>query len=195
MELILASASPRRRELLSQAGFVFTVHTADVDETARPGEDAIALATRLALVKAQAIAGRFPHAAVLGADTVVAAPTGELLGKPQNEKDAARMLRLLAGATHQVITGVCLIGADRSEIASALTWVSVLSMSDDEIAGYIATDEPMGKAGAYAIQGRAARWIPHIAGDYSNVVGLPLALTATLLESVGIVPGVPAMAR
>ena len=186
MDLILASASPRRKELLTQAGFTFTIHTADADESPRPGEDAIALATRLAHAKAQAVAAQFPDAAILGADTVVIAPTGELLGKPSDAADAARMLRLLAGATHSVVTGVCLITPERTEVASSLTWVSFLSMSDEEIAAYVATTEPMGKAGAYAIQGLASRWIPHISGDYTNVVGLPLSLVAAILESSGI---------
>ncbi len=188
--LILASASPRRRELLVQAGFVFEVEPADADETALPGEDAVALALRLARIKAEHVAERNPDAVILGADTVVAAPSGELLGKPADQAEAARMLRLLAGATHQVVTGVCVCGDPplRTEAASAVTYVTVHALSDGEIARYIATGEPLGKAGAYAIQGRAARWIPSIRGDYSNVVGLPLALSAAMLAAAGILP-------
>ncbi len=190
--LILASASPRRKELLLQAGFVFSVEVADVDETALPGEDAVTLALRLARIKAEAVWARLqgeqPAAVVLGADTVVAAPGGELLGKPVDDEDAARMLRLLSGGSHQVVTGVCVCAQERTEVAAALTFVRFYTLSEAEIAQYIATGEPQGKAGAYAIQGRAARWVPGIQGDYSNVVGLPLALVSDLLAPLGIAP-------
>ena len=194
--LVLASASPRRRELLLQAGFPFEVHSAQVDETERPGEDAIALSVRLARLKAEAVAAVAPDAVMLGADTVVVAPgvsAGDLLGKPADAADAARMLRLLSGATHQVVTGVCVHGPGtseirRTEVAAALTWVTFHTLSEAEIAAYIATGEPFGKAGAYAIQGRAARWIPSIHGDYSNVVGLPLALVTSMLAAFEIFP-------
>ena len=189
--LILASASPRRRELLLQAGFHFDIQSADVDETARPDEDAIALAIRLARLKAEAVStarASNPNTVILGADTVVTAPTGELLGKPTNQADAARMLTLLAGATHSVVTGLCLLNNERLELATALTWVTFQTLSAHEIDTYIHTGEPLGKAGAYAIQGRAARWIPHIHGDYTNVVGLPLPLTTNLLAAFNIHP-------
>ncbi len=197
--LILASASPRRRELLLQAGFRFEVQSTDTDETALPREDAVALAVRLARAKALAVAAAAPDAVVLGADTVVVAPSkstagGEVLGKPADDADAARMLALLSGATHQVVTGVCVHrsnspeGGGRTEVAAALTWVTFHTLSKAEIAAYIATGEPAGKAGAYAIQGRAARWIPRIHGDYSNVVGLPLALAADMLAAAEIFP-------
>ena len=193
--LLLASASPRRRDLLLQAGFHFEVHATTVDETALPGEDAVALALRLARMKAEAALaaqGKPPESSLevisLGADTVVAAPGGELLGKPADDRDAARMLRLLSGSTHQVITGVCVCGAALTEAAAALTYVTLHTLSDTEIAAYVATGEPRGKAGAYAIQGRAARFIPAIHGDYTNVVGLPLALTTTILSAFGIEP-------
>ena len=123
---------------------------------------------------------------VLGADTTVVAPNGEVLGKPADTADAARMLRLLSGATHQVITGVAVLSAFGVETAAEVTLVSVLTLSDEELAAYIATGEPMDKAGAYAIQGYAARWIPRIQGCYFNVVGLPLALVAGMLEGAGI---------
>ncbi len=186
--LILASASPRRRELLTQAGFHFEVSVSHADETALPGEDAVALALRLACSKAGQAAAAAPDAVILGADTVVLAPTGELLGKPADAPDAARMLQLLAGTTHQVVTGVCVQAADRTEMAAALTYVTFQAIGQEEIAAYVATGEPMGKAGAYAIQGRAARWIPRIQGDYTNVVGLPLALTAAMLAPTGVQP-------
>ncbi len=170
---------------------MFTAQASDVDETPRPGEDPVALAIRLARLKAEVLP-LSANTVVLGADTVVVAPSGELLGKPAGPGDAARMLELLAGATHRVITGVCVrsghSAAPRIEVAAALTYVTVHTLSPSEIAAYIATGEPMGKAGGYAIQGRAARWIPHIHGDYSNVVGLPLALAANMLAAAGVLP-------
>lgn len=185
--LVLASASPRRRELLVQAGFEFIVEPASIPEDVHPGEDPVAYVTRLAREKAQKVAAQLgaqsADAVVLGADTTVVAPNGEVLGKPSDGADAARMLRLLAGATHQVITGVAVVAAARVEVASEVTQVTMLAISDEEIAAYVATGEPMDKAGAYAIQGRAARWIPRIHGSYSNVVGLPLALAATMIEA------------
>jgi septum formation protein len=117
----------------------------------------------------------------LGADTTVVLDN-QILGKPENTADATRMLRLLSGRTHRVITGVAVVTATRTEVAAEVTGVTFLTLSDKEIEAYIATGEPMDKAGAYAIQGRAARWIPRITGDYSNVVGLPIALVTTLLE-------------
>ena len=121
---------------------------------------------------------------VLGADTVVVV-SGEILGKPRSFEDAARMLHLLSGRTHQVITGVCLISGKKAEIVAEVTTVTMRQITEGEIAAYIATGEPMDKAGAYAIQGVAARWIPRIEGDYFNVVGLPLARVAGMLEDAG----------
>jgi len=186
--LVLASASPRRRELLTQAGFSFEVHPAHISEDLRPDEDPIAYVTRLAREKAQAVFAELSSKVsaplqVLGADTTVTLDA-HILGKPENSADAARMLRLLSGRTHRVITGVALVTAERSETAAEATAVRFLTLSDQEIADYIATGEPMDKAGAYAIQGRAARWIPRIEGCYFNVVGLPIALVSTLLESL-----------
>jgi septum formation protein len=120
---------------------------------------------------------------ILGADTTVTLDN-QILGKPESPADAARMLRLLSGRTHRVITGVALVSAARTEVAAEVTAVTFLALSEQEIAAYVATGEPMDKAGAYAIQGRAARFIPRIVGDYFNVVGLPLALVSTLLESL-----------
>jgi septum formation protein len=196
--LVLASASPRRRELLTQAGFSFQVHPAHIPEEPLEGEDPIAYVTRLAREKAQVVfreltaengpTGRGrpdskPSLAVLGADTTVTLDN-HILGKPEDAADAARMLRLLSGRTHRVITGVALVTAEGAEVAAEATAVRFLALSDEEIAAYVATGEPMDKAGAYAIQGRAARWIPRIEGCYFNVVGLPLALVSTLLESL-----------
>ncbi len=187
--LILASASPRRRELLTQAGFSFEVCAADIPENPRTGEDPIAYVTRLAREKAEAVfaqqsakAEDVCDLAVLGADTTVTLDD-HILGKPEDAADAARMLRLLSGRSHRVITGVALVTAEGAEVAAEVTAVRFLHLSDEEIADYVASGEPMDKAGAYAIQGRAARWIPRIEGCYFNVVGLPLALVSTLLES------------
>jgi septum formation protein len=274
--LILASASPRRRELLTQAGFTFEIHPAHIPEDPLPNEDPIAYVTRLARQKAEAVfreltkppldsekpaspeasgavgqgfspdiepaewkgalapegsssesstrpgapgpaSGTWdttnPHRSsgpalyqgttsvvprapgkdvwalapeepliVLGADTAVTLDN-HILGKPESPSDAARMLRLLSGRTHQVITGIAVVTANRTEVAAEVTGVRFLTLSNEEIEAYIATGEPMDKAGAYAIQGRAASWIPRIQGDYFNVVGLPIALVSTLIES------------
>jgi septum formation protein len=195
--LVLASASPRRRELLTQAGYSFTVQPAHIPEDARQGEDPIAYVVRLAREKAEAVFRETGNSeqgtvnsgsgelVVLGADTTVTVD-GQILGKPADAVDAARMLRMLAGRTHLVMTGVAVVTATRTEVAAEVTAVRFLSLSDAEIAEYIATGEPMDKAGAYAIQGRAAKWIPRIDGDYFNVVGLPLALVSTMLEAAGL---------
>jgi septum formation protein len=218
--LVLASASPRRRDLLLQAGYHFEVHPAHIPEDPLPSEDPIAYVTRLAREKAEAVCrelgkisrgsldsrdgkeggpsstaaspagdrrpalqpvGR-PALQVLGADTTVTLDN-MILGKPEDAADAARMLRLLSGRTHRVVTGVALVTATGTEVAAEVTAVRFLTLSDEEIAEYVATGEPMDKAGAYGIQGRAARWIPRIEGCYFNVMGLPLALVCSLLES------------
>jgi septum formation protein len=181
--LILASASPRRQELLRSAGIEFEVQPADIVEDPLPGESARDCAERLAREKALAIAQKRPDGIVLGADTVVVIDA-EILGKPPDAADAARMLRLLSGRTHQVITGVCLVASARSVVASETTSVTMREISEKEIADYVATGEPMDKAGAYAIQGIASRWIPRIEGDYSNVVGLPVARVYEMLQKV-----------
>jgi septum formation protein len=184
--LILASASPRRRELLTQAGYRFQVEASSVAESRRPGEDAIRFATRLAREKAEEVFARHQSSAevvtVLGADTVVVCD-GEVMGKPVDASEAARMLLLLSGRTHQVVTGVAVVWASGSaEVAAELTQVTMRTISPEEVSDYVAGGEPMDKAGAYAIQGYAGRWIPRISGCYFNVVGLPLALVASLLE-------------
>jgi septum formation protein len=189
MRLILASASPRRRELLTQAGYQFEVQASSVPEARRPAEDAIRFATRLAREKAEAVFARRPSSepcVVLGADTVVVCD-GEVMGKPADAADAARMLLLLSGRTHHVVTGVAVVwgsGVPVVEVAAELTNVTMQTLSAEEVARYIASGEPMDKAGAYAIQGYAARWIPRVSGCYFNVVGLPLALVTNLLEGV-----------
>ncbi len=187
--LVLASASPRRKELLTQAGFTFRIHPSSVSEDLRADEDPIAFAVRLAREKAQAVFDELTtHDSmddpllVLGADTVVVSPTKEILGKPKDANDAARMLRLLAGGTHSVVTGIAVVSRSGVELASELTYVTMSTISEVEIEAYIQTGEPMDKAGAYAIQGYAALWIPRIHGCYFNVVGLPLALVGNMLE-------------
>ncbi|HEU5351450.1 MAG TPA: Maf family protein [Terracidiphilus sp.] len=186
MRLILASASPRRRKLLAQAGFKFQVRPAHVNEDVRADEDAIAYVVRLAREKAQCVFNEAGDAdtVVLGADTTVVVD-GQILAKPADAADAARMLRLLSGRTHRVITGVAVVSANGTEVAAEITGVRFASLGDAEIAAYVATGEPMDKAGAYAIQGRAGRWIPRVEGCYFNVVGLPLALVTAMLEGVG----------
>ena len=193
--LVLASASPRRQDLLRSAGISFTVHPADIDETPLNDESPMACAERLAREKALAVAKSHPRDLILGADTVVVV-NDMMLAKPLDAEDAARMLRLLSGRIHQVITGVCLVGPvpnDQSidpdapfrqqpRIASETTLVTFTELSDADIRAYVATGEPMDKAGAYAIQGIASRWIPRIEGDYSNVVGLPVALVYRMLR-------------
>ncbi|MGH9591118.1 MAG: Maf family protein [Terracidiphilus sp.] len=190
--LVLASASPRRRELLAQAGYTFEVRPANVPEDPRPGEEPVVYVVRLAREKAEAVyrelAGRHDaetvdagELAVLGADTTVVVD-GEILGKPKDAADATRMLRMLSGRTHRVITGVALATAEGTEVAAEATAVRFVTVPEEEIAAYVGTGEPMDKAGAYAIQGRAARWIPRIEGCYFNVVGLPLALVTAMLE-------------
>ena len=184
--LVLASASPRRRELLTQIGLTFDVETADIDETPRVAEDALAYVQRLAEHKAAAVFARHPNRSrltVLGADTTVLCQ-GQILGKPSNEDDAARMLRLLSDRAHQVITGVALLTASARHIAAETTTVHMAPLTEAQIATYITSGEPMGKAGAYAIQGRAARFIPRIEGCYSNVVGLPLARVSAMLDTI-----------
>jgi septum formation protein len=215
--LILASASPRRSELLTQAGFSFIVHPAHIPEDPYPNEDPIPYVTRLAREKAGtvfrelalyqgttsvvpqshqneggALAPEGPLSqilTVLGADTTVTLDN-QILGKPESPADAARMLRLLSGRTHQVITGVAIVTAQGAQVDAEVTAVRFLTLSENEITDYIATGEPMDKAGAYAIQGRAARWIPRVEGCYFNVVGLPIALVSTLLKNCDS-PGSP----
>ena len=180
--LVLASASPRRQELLRHAGIEFTVLPADVDESPLHGEGACDCAQRLAREKAWKVWRSRQQDLVLGADTIVVVD-GTMLGKPVDHNHAARMLRLLAGRTHQVVTGVCLVRSNEDTVVDCeTTLVTVAELSNQEILDYIATGEPMDKAGAYAIQGIASRWIPRIEGDYTNVVGLPVARVYRMLR-------------
>ena len=186
--LILASASPRRAELLRNASIAFAVDPAHVPEQPIPGELPLDYAQRLAREKALAVYTRHRDEAVLGADTVVVVDD-HLLEKPSDADDAARMLRLLSGRTHQVITGVCLLAPGFERAEAELTQVTFAELSDEEIAAYIRTGEPMDKAGAYGIQGVASRWVTSIQGDYFNVVGLPVARVYRLLREAEKITG------
>lgn len=179
--LILASASPRRSELLRNAGIAFQVDPAAIHEEPLADEVPIDYAQRLARDKARTVFARHPDALVLGADTVVVVDE-HLLEKPANGADATRMLRLLSGRTHQVITGVCLLSAEFKCAQAEVTQVTFVAMSESEIAEYVASGEPMDKAGAYGIQGMASRWVERIAGDYFNVVGLPVGRVYRMLQ-------------
>jgi septum formation protein len=181
--LVLASSSPRRRELLANAGIEFIVDPANVDETQRPDEAPHDFAVRLATEKAQAVARRHNRDLVLGADTVVIVDR-EVLGKPADEASAHLMLRMLRDRTHYVSTAIALVSDNRVVTHVETTTVVVGKITDAEIEEYIASGEPMDKAGAYAIQGRASRWISRIEGDYFNVVGLPVAALWRLLEDL-----------
>ena len=187
MKLILASASPRRAQILHDAGISFSVMSAAVDETAYPGETPQQLVQRLADAKAELVAARAVGPAILiAADTVVVLD-GQILGKPRSTDEARRMLQLFSGRTHSVVTGVSLIRLpemDRRQFIET-TLVQFAPLSRDEISRYLATEEPYDKAGAYAIQGRAGRYIPRIEGDYFNVVGLPLARVTQALADLG----------
>lgn len=195
--IVLASASPRRAELLAAAGIPFQVHAADVDERLQSGEDPERYVRRVAAEKARTVAASVPGQAVLAADTVVLAE-GQVLGKPRDVEDAKRMLRLLSGRTHQVLTAVTLTNdagfnfqGGGGELNPASTEVAVTSvefapLDASEIDWYVATGEPADKAGAYAIQGLASRFVTRIDGSYSNVVGLPVALVYQLCTRAGL---------
>jgi septum formation protein len=184
--LILASASPRRAELLTLAGYAFTIDPADVDESVAPGEHPADYVLRVARAKALAVAGRSRKAvrAVLAADTTVVVD-GEILAKPADRGDAFRMLTRLSGVVHDVLTGVVVVAGDVELAEVVRTRVHIVPLSPEDIAWYIETGEPDGKAGAYGIQGRAARFVDWIEGSWSNVVGLPIATVDQMLKRVG----------
>jgi septum formation protein len=180
--LVLASQSPRRREILERAGIPFVIRVAGVPEQEIPGEIPSAYVRRLAREKALAVPRR-PDEIVLGADTTVVAD-GLILAKPEDHDDAVRMLRLLSGREHDVLTGVCLVHAAGMIEDEACTTVRFSHLSEAEIEAYVASGEPQDKAGAYAIQGLASKFISGIAGDYFNVVGLPIALVYAHLKRI-----------
>jgi septum formation protein len=195
--LILASASPRRAELLTAAGIPFDVRPSHVDEGIHPGEDARAYACRVATEKGRAAVAQAAGRPVLAADTVVVID-GQILGKPVDEDDARRMLHLLSGRTHEVLTAVALIKDTRCDFPEGarkphpvslqveVTSVEFARLSEDEIDWYVATGEPRDKAGAYAIQGLASRFVTRIQGSYANVVGLPVGLVYAMCTRAGI---------
>lgn len=180
-KLILASTSPRRVELLQSAGLAFEIVRPDADEKLHAGETPVEYAVRTAREKAESIPAA-SDAIILGADTVVAAE-GHILGKPVDAEDAKAMLRLLSGKMHEVITGVCLRSAEKTVCFHVATAVLFRELSEEEIVTYVATGDPLDKAGAYAIQNGAAGMVRRIDGSYSNVVGLPLCEVIEELEA------------
>jgi septum formation protein len=184
MRLVLASSSPRRATLLRDAGFAFDVAPVDLDERRHPGETPEAYVQRLAQAKTAAAASNAPEAVVLGADTTVVV-RGEVLGKPLDGADARRMLHLLSGRTHDVLTGICVRLGERSLAHVELSRVRMGTLNAVEIDWYVGTGEPFDKAGGYAVQGLASRFIEGIDGSYSNVVGLPIASVYHLLKQLG----------
>jgi septum formation protein len=185
-KLLLASGSPRRAEILRAVGWSFDALATNIDETLAPGESATQAVERLALEKAEAAAKKHPTLLVLGADTTVVV-NSEILGKPVDEHDARRMLRLLSGKWHDVLTGVALVRTEGNGcrvVAHERTQVRFSVMSNAEIDWYVKSGEPMDKAGAYAIQGRAALFIEEIRGDYWNIVGLPIRLVYKLAGEI-----------
>ena len=183
MRLVLASASPRRADLLTAAGFVFDVRPVDLDETPRPRESPEDYVQRLALEKAKAGLNASKDEVVLGADTVVVVD-GAILGKPVDDDEARSMLESLSGRDHLVLTGVALVHGNRELVELDLSRVHFLQVSAAEIVWYVASGEPRDKAGAYAIQGLASRFVDRIEGSYANVVGLPVARVYRMLASL-----------
>jgi septum formation protein len=186
MALILASNSPRRRALLQNAGIKFTVQAVQVDESLRTGESAVDYVARLAREKALAVARcSAPGDLVLGADTVVVT-AGQILGKPKDAADATRMLRLLSGGTHYVVTGICIVRAPEKmeALERESSTVTFKPLTEAEIQSYVASGEPLDKAGAYAVQGLASKFIARVEGSFDNVVGLPVSRAVDLLKSL-----------
>lgn len=188
--LLLASASPRRREILTQIGVQFSVHEHTVDEAHIAGESPEVYVQRLALEKALSVQSQQPLAQlpILGSDTIVVC-AGQILGKPKDKADAQRMLRLLSGQQHQVFSAVAMCLGEQNETVLARTDVGFKSLSEQEIEAYWQSEEPLGKAGAYAIQGLGGMFVTAIAGSYSGVVGLPIYETSQLLNKFGVQTG------
>ncbi len=173
-KIILASSSPRRKELLTTAGMEFEIHVKEVDETVPEGTPPADAAKMTAAKKADAVAKDYGDSIVIGADTIVVA-NGKILGKPKDEADAKAMLKMLSGIEHEVITGVCIINGGISDSFAQISKVKFYNLTDDDISAYVATKEPMDKAGAYGIQGLGCTLVERIEGDYFNIVGLPVA--------------------
>jgi septum formation protein len=183
--LVLASASPRRRELLARVGLRFTVAPSDIDESPRPGEAPVPYATRIAQGKAEVAAAAHPGRPILAADTVVTID-GALLGKAADEVEAGAMLRRLSGRTHEVVTAFVVLAGEARIVRALTTEVDLRPLSAAEIAGYVAAGEWRGKAGAYAAQGMAAAFVTAVRGSITNVIGLPLAEVVAELERLAI---------
>jgi len=184
MKLILASQSPRRKQLLEQIGLIPICRPVDIDESIMANEAPHKYCQRLAMEKAQAGWDESDKSLpVLGSDTIVVL-NGKTLGKPKNHEDAYEMLKSLSGCTHQVITAVALICDNKNHLVKSVSYVEFDNLTEDEIKSYVATNEPMDKAGSYAIQGIAAKWIKQISGSYSGIMGLPLYETARLLRDL-----------
>ena len=181
--LILASSSPRRRELLQQLGLEFSIHSPNIDESVFSNEIAERYVKRLAQTKADAILNQVSDACVIAADTTLAVDD-MIIGKPESKQHAFDIWSVLSGRKHEVLTGVCVATADAMQSIVVRTWVEFQRLSLSDMEDYWATGEPLGKAGGYAIQGIAAQYIPRIEGSYSNVVGLPLYETMQLLKAV-----------
>lgn len=181
----MASGSPRRRALLSELGLEFEVYIPDVDEGHSPEEAPEELCKRLSRLKAEAVAEKFPDDVVIAADTIVVID-GQVLGKPVNREEAVRMLTMLQGREHEVLTGVCVCSGERVLSGVEHTHVKFRLLSDDEIAAYASTGECDDKAGAYAVQGKGSLLVEHINGDYFNVVGLPLCRLGIMLAEIGV---------
>ena len=186
MELILASQSPRRRELLSRLGLAFTVRVADIDETMDPHQLPFDEVARLSRDKAAAVAETAPEGAVVVAADTVVVLENRVLGKPHSREEAAEMLRSLSGRPHQVMTGMTVRHGSHAESDTVVTDVHFRPLSEAEIEAYVATGEPMDKAGAYGIQGLASIFIDRLAGDYYNVMGLPLCRLCAMLRAAGV---------
>lgn len=184
-QLILASASPRRLQLLGQIGLQPQVVAADIDESRQDGENDGDYVKRLAGAKARAVASDYPHAVVIGADTIISLD-GHLIGKPRDKADAFSIWRSLGGRTHQVLTAVAVVHRQQLTVRLSRNNVSFVEISEPAMLHYWQSGEPQDKAGAYAIQGLAAQWISRIEGSYSGIMGLPLHETAGLLKKAGI---------
>ena len=190
MRFVLASGSPRRKELLSAAGFEYEVHPADIDETVDPSTPTEAVAETLARKKAESVLKEYPDAVVLGSDTIVVLD-GEILGKPHGKDQAAEMLKALSGREHQVYTGLCVCSREKTLSLTSRTDVYFHELSDRLIDAYVATGEPMDKAGAYGAQGLGSMLVDRIDGDFFTVMGLPIAEAARLLSKFGITGTLP----
>ena len=184
--LVLASASPRRREMLSRIGLEFMLAPAEIDESLKPGEPAPDAACRLAVAKAKAVVKRHADAIILAADTLVV--LGEnIMGKPASPSQARDMLRALSGREHRVITGFCVLSPRWIESGSVCSVVKFRELSAAEVAAYVHSGEPMDKAGAYAVQGQGAALVERVEGSYTNVVGMPLACIVDILISYNVI--------